>query len=223
MMKKKWGSAVYEPKRLLEPNPALSTAKRVGLVLVAVAVMLGAITAYGAVNKGNAATAAMPPPVARVAQNRLTVSRLSHIKTEVETEPTPTPEPTPMPTPAPVHYPLTAEERKDVELTVMAEAGGEDFDGKALVAQCILNTAEALGVSPSAVVHAKGQYAPPAESASDEVKEAVAAVFDNGYTATDECVRYFYAPARCTSEWHENCLEFVLEHGGHRFFKTKEG
>ena len=53
-----------------------------------------------------------------------------------------------------VRYPLTDAERDVVERVVMAEAGGESFEGQMLVAQCILNAAEKRGVDPSeAVVH----------------------------------------------------------------------
>lgn len=134
---------------------------------------------------------------------------------------------TPEPTPAsvepvrPARYELTPEERDTVERVVMAEAGGEDFDGQALVAQCVLNTSEARAMRPDAVVLEAGQYAKPAPEVSESVKKAVAAVFDDGYTVTTEPIRFFYAPRYCYSVWHEERLEFVLEHGGHRFFKEE--
>lgn len=115
-------------------------------------------------------------------------------------------------------YALTVSERDIVERVVMAEAGGEGFDGQRLVAQCILNTAEAMDLRPDAVVLAPNQYASPAAEASQEVKDAVSAVFDDGDMVTDEPIRFFYAPKYIYSAWHES-KEFVLEHGGHRFFK----
>lgn len=151
----------------------------------------------------------------------------------VEVEPEPAearvvqydPPPTPMPevdvsevestTP---RYALTVSERDIVERVVMAEAEGEGFDGQRLVAQCILNTAEAMDLRPDEVVLAPNQYASPASEASEEVKEAVSAVFDDGEMVTDEPIRFFYAPKYIYSAWHES-KEFVLEHGGHRFFK----
>lgn len=120
--------------------------------------------------------------------------------------------------PAP-RYDITQEELALVARVVHAEAAGEGYDGQALVAQCILNTAEATGMRPDEVVLEPKQYAAPAKEASKEVTEAVKAVFLDGYQVTTEPVRYFYAPARCKSEWHETALNFVLEHGGHRFFK----
>ena len=115
-------------------------------------------------------------------------------------------------------YALTDAERDIVERVVMAEAGGEGFDGQRLVAQCILNTAEAMDMRPDEVVLAPNQYASPAAEASQEVKDAVSAVFDDGDMVTDEPIRWFYAPRYVYSAWHES-KEFVLEHGGHRFFK----
>ena len=116
-------------------------------------------------------------------------------------------------------YEITPAELELVARVVHAEAAGEGHDGQVLVAQCILNTAEATGKRPDEVVLEPKQYAAPAKEASDEVKEAITAVFLDGYEVTAEPVRYFYAPARCESEWHETALDFVLEHGGHRFFK----
>ena len=132
------------------------------------------------------------------------------------------PPPAPMPEIVPeARYALTDAERDLVEKVVMSEAAGEGFDGQRLVAQCILNTAEAMDLRPDAVVLAPNQYASPAAEASQEVKDAVSAVFDAGDMATDEPIRWFYAPARVYSAWHES-KEFVLEHGGHRFFKEAE-
>ena len=101
----------------------------------------------------------------------------------------------------------------------MAEAGGESFEGQMLVAQCILNACEKTGTQPSeAVVTFK--YAPARPDPTDSVREAVAAVFDDGDTVTDEPVMYFYNPARVTSAWHESQI-FVIEVGGHRFFAER--
>ena len=127
--------------------------------------------------------------------------------------------PQPMPEIVPeARYALTDAERDLVERVVMAEAGGEGYDGQRLVAQCILNTAEAMDLRPDEVVLAPNQYATPAQEASREVKDAVSAVFDDGNMVTDEPIQWFYAPLYVSSAWHESKV-FVLEYGGHRFFK----
>lgn len=116
-----------------------------------------------------------------------------------------------------VRYKLTAEERYIVERVVMAEAEGEGYDGQRLVAQCILNTAEAQGIRPDEVVLAPGQYAAPAEYASEMVMDAVSAVFDDGDMVTDEPIRWFYNDKLVYSEWHEG-KRFVMYFGNHKFF-----
>ena len=114
------------------------------------------------------------------------------------------------------HYPLTNEERNLVESVVMAEAGAEDYDGQRLVAQCILNACMLEEKRPDEIV-IDYQYTKNRPEPSESVKEAVAAVFDNYDVVTEENILIFYAPRWCTSEWHES-QQFVLEHGGHRFF-----
>lgn len=116
-------------------------------------------------------------------------------------------------------YVLTETERDIVERVVMAEAGGESFEGQMLVAQCILNAAEKLGISPSEAV-VRYKYCKARPEPTQSVKDAVAAVFDNGEEITSEPILYFYAPARVTSEWHESQV-FVIECGGHRFFAER--
>jgi len=127
----------------------------------------------------------------------------------------------PMETPEPpARYILSLAERDTVERVVMAEAGAESYDGQILVAQCILNAAERDGITPSeALIQYKYTAARP--EATESVKQAVSAVFDQGETVTDEPILYFYAPKLAEGRWHETQV-FVLELGGHRFFKEEE-
>lgn len=131
---------------------------------------------------------------------------------------TPIQTPAAEPTPAP-RFELSAAERDVVERVVMAEAGGESFEGQMLVAQCILNACEKTGTQPSEVV-VTFKYAPARPEPTDSVREAVAAVFDAGEFITDEPVMFFYNPAKVTSTWHES-QTFVIEVGGHRFFAER--
>lgn len=123
------------------------------------------------------------------------------------------------PTEPAVRYPLTDAERDVVERVVMAEAGGESFEGQMLVAQCILNAAEKRGVEPSEAV-ALYSYTKSRPDPTQRVKDAVAAVFDRGETVVDEPILYFYNPALVTSDFHESQI-FVIEEGGHRFFAER--
>lgn len=122
-------------------------------------------------------------------------------------------------------YELTYEEFKVVVETVAAEANSEDFIGKALVAQCILNSAVTDGIRPDEVV-VKYQYADPYKGEiQDNVSTAVLSVFKYGLKPVDANIQFFYSPGNMpggVSGWHES-LEFVVEHGGHRFFKLNGG
>ena len=113
-------------------------------------------------------------------------------------------------------YVLTASERAEIERTVMAEAGTEPFDGICAVALCILNAAERENVRPPEAIAAYG-YTSIRKEPSDDVRNAVAAVFDDGYRPTDAPILYFYAPELCESEWHES-QTLGFECDGHRFF-----
>lgn len=125
----------------------------------------------------------------------------------------------PEPTEAPVRFYLSASERDTVERVVMAESGGESFEGQMLVAQCILNAAEKEGVQPSEAVVIYS-YTSNRPDPTQSVKDAVAAVLDRGEVAIDAPVMYFYNPALVTSDWHESQI-FVAEVGGHRFFAER--
>ena len=118
-----------------------------------------------------------------------------------------------------MRYPLTDAERDVVERVVMAEAGGESFEGQMLVAQCILNATEKRGVDPSEAV-VLYSYTKSRPDPTQRVKDAVAAVFDRGETVVDEPILYFYNPALVTSDFHESQI-FVIEEGGHRFFAER--
>ena len=111
---------------------------------------------------------------------------------------------------------LSDYERSELEALVMAESGGESYEGQMGVAQCILNACEKEGKLPSeiAIMYRYTKHrVPPNES----VKEAVRAVFDRGEVITDAKILYFYAPALVYSAWHES-QTYVLTIGGHKFF-----
>ena len=114
-------------------------------------------------------------------------------------------------------YYLSDYERSVVEAIVMGEAGGESYEGKLLVAQCIYNACVTDGLIPSEV-RRHYQYSGWNSNVSKEVKQAVSDVFDFGKLLVDEPILYFYSPKYCSSKWHES-LCFVIEEGNHRFFK----
>lgn len=116
-----------------------------------------------------------------------------------------------------VYFVLTEAERSVVERVVMAEAGNESFEGQKAVAQCILDACVKSGLRPDAAVRRFG-YTSSRPSPSESVRSAVSEVFDEGDFVTAEPILYFYAPAVCSSPWHES-QSYVLTIGGHRFFK----
>ena len=107
-------------------------------------------------------------------------------------------------------------QRQVAEKIVMGESEGEPYDGQILVAQCILNACLKDGLQPSEVRY-KYQYSGWNEEPSESVKEAVRAVFDDGYKVVDDFILYFYAPKYASGKWHET-QKFIIEVGGHRFF-----
>ncbi len=115
-------------------------------------------------------------------------------------------------------YELTDEEFYLVCGIVMAEAGGESYEGKMAVAQVILNNCERSNCRPAEIAW---MFAKPRPTWTDEVWLAVTAVFNEGQTITDEKILWFYAPDLCQSAWHES-QRFVLAVGGHKFFAEKE-
>lgn len=119
----------------------------------------------------------------------------------------------------PLRYELTDDERDTVERVVMAEAGGECYEGQMLVAQCILNASEKTGQRPPEAVKTFS-YTRNRPEPTQSVEDAVAAVFDDGEAVTDELVLYFYNPALVRSDFHESQI-FVIEVGGHRFFAER--
>lgn len=115
----------------------------------------------------------------------------------------------------PIFY-LSEYERSVAECMVMGESGAEPYDGQLLVAQCILNACLKDGLQPSQVRKEYGYYGWH-NNPSQDAKDAVSAVFDDGYKVVEECILYFYAPRYSGGGWHET-QRFVIEVGGHRFF-----
>lgn len=143
-------------------------------------------------------------------------SQMPQVFHEAEPVPVPETEPTTAPAP-PVCYELTDAERDLVERVVMAEAGGEPYEGQLAVAQCILNACVLDGVRPAEVI-IKYQYSAARPVPTEVVKTAVTAVFDKGEKVIASDVKYFYAPNLAKSEWHES-QDYVCTIGSHRFFK----
>lgn len=114
-------------------------------------------------------------------------------------------------------YELTDAERWEIASVITAEAEGEPFAGKVAVAQCILQACEDNGIGPFETL-TKYKYSRYRPEPCEEALEAVQAVFDFGQVASTEPIKYFYAPERVVSDWHESQV-YVMTINGHKFFK----
>ena len=114
-------------------------------------------------------------------------------------------------------YELTDYERMLVECAVMCESGGESVKGQMMVAQSILDGSLRNNYTVTQTI-AKYKVATTAYFyVTDEVKESVARVFDNGERITEEKTDLWYNPAMVVSAWHE-AQNYVITVGSHRFF-----
>lgn len=113
----------------------------------------------------------------------------------------------------------------------MAEAEGEDTEGKALVVTVVLNRVwsdgfpgtieevimeEHCGVHQFSVTQEDGRWWN-VESDADCYK-AVEMVM----TGWDESQGALYFESRSDSKWHQKNLDFLFQHGSHFFYKDKE-
>ena len=108
---------------------------------------------------------------------------------------------------------------EDYILRVLTAEAGNDEVLCGCVAQVLYNACvrEGWEHSPDEVLVMYG-YTGPASWTSDAAVKAYDEVFCSGVKYTDVAdALYFYAPAYCTSEWHES-QRFVCEVSGVRFF-----
>lgn len=114
---------------------------------------------------------------------------------------------------------VTGKNREILEALVYGEAGGEDFVGQCLVAQCIRDTMSRLKTTDVNKVIREFKYkGSTGMGTSQSCKDAVAFIFDNGGYVVKQRVIYFYSPDLAkTSKFHEE-QDFIIEWGGHRFF-----
>lgn len=114
-------------------------------------------------------------------------------------------------------YTLTDEDRMGVERIVMCEAGGEGSKGQMMVAQCILTGLRRYDFTLDEYISYYKVMSTSYDKVTDEVRESVSRVFDDGERVIDQDVDLWYNPALVTSEWHEE-QEYITTVGSHRFF-----
>ena len=114
-------------------------------------------------------------------------------------------------------YELTENERMTVERIVMCEAGGEGERGQMMVAQCILEGLLRYDYTIEQYIRNYKVELTSYSNVTDEVRNSVSRVFDNGERVIEERADLWYNPAITASEWHEE-QEYVITIGSHRFF-----
>lgn len=116
---------------------------------------------------------------------------------------------------------ITGNNRDNLERLVMGEAGGEGFEGAALVAQAIKDTM--LLEDNYDIKWIKKEYKYSAslnKEPNEDVINAVKFIFDDGGYVVKHRLIYFYAPKWVKNHWsgfHES-QDFIIEWGGHKFF-----
>lgn len=113
---------------------------------------------------------------------------------------------------------VTGYDRDVLERLVMGEAGNQGFYGMALVAQSIRDTLVYDGYSSVDSVRVNcGYYGSLSVAPSAEARAAVAYIFDQGGSAVQHTIRYFYAYTWSSSSWHET-MNHIVTYGDHKFF-----
>lgn len=106
----------------------------------------------------------------------------------------------------------------------MAEAEGEDVEGKALVIWVVLNRvwSDDFPDSISEVIYQKGQFSPINNGRFDRVEpdedcyRALELIQTEGW---DESQGALYFESESTSDWHKKNLSFLFKYGNHYFYK----
>jgi N-acetylmuramoyl-L-alanine amidase len=106
----------------------------------------------------------------------------------------------------------------------MAEAEGEDVEGKAFVMLVVLNRVwtDEFPDTIHDVIYQKSQFSPMADGRFDRVEpneecyEALEMVM-SGWDESDGAL--YFESGKSADNWHSRHLEYLFTHGGHRFYK----
>lgn len=109
----------------------------------------------------------------------------------------------------------------------MAEAEGEDTEGKALVILVVLNRvwSDEFPDSISEVIYQERQFSPVANGRFDEVEpdeDCYRALELVQVERWDESHGALYFESVSASDWHRKNLSFLFKHGNHYFYTDKE-
>lgn len=107
----------------------------------------------------------------------------------------------------------------------MAEAEGEDIEGKALVICVVLNRVwykDEFEDTIHDVIYEKNQFSPISDGRFDRVEpneecyEALEMVM-SGWDKSNGAL--YFESEKSADNWHSRHLEYLFTHGGHRFYK----
>ena len=86
-----------------------------------------------------------------------------------------------------------------------------------MVAQSILDGSLRNGFNVYQTISSYQIHSTSYSNVTDEVRESVSRVFDDGERITEEKTDLWYAPALVESSWHEE-QQYIITVGSHRFF-----
>ena len=113
---------------------------------------------------------------------------------------------------------IKGEDRRILEALVQGEAGNQGFIGAAMVAQCIKDMYFLGNFSSVNAVRTNCGYSGSIKGTPcQDVKDAVAYIFDEGGYAVKHRMLYFYAPRIVRSGFHES-QNLIVDYKNHRFF-----
>lgn len=106
----------------------------------------------------------------------------------------------------------------------MAEAGGEDIEGKAYVIMVVLNRvrSDKFPDTIHKVIYQKNQFTPASNGKLDNIKpdedcyKAIDMVI-NGWDKSQGAL--YFESCKNENNWHSRNLQYLFKHGGHRFYK----
>ena len=110
----------------------------------------------------------------------------------------------------------------------MAEAEGEDTEGKALVMLVVLNRVWGDNEFPDTieeVIYQPGQFSPISNGRFDRVEldeDCWAALDLIMLDKWDESCGATYFESKSESTWHSEHLDFLFQHGNHYFYRDRE-
>lgn len=148
------------------------------------------------------------------------------VQTEPVTVETPEPVPTGQTKEASWSLDWSADDSYILAKIAMAEAEGEDTEGKALVILVVLNRVwdDSFPDTIEEVVMQENQFSPVANGRYDRVEpdsdcwDALELVM-GGW---DESEGALYFESRSLSTWHQRNLKYLFKYGNHYFYKEKE-